>query len=467
MTDPIHPDPPPVPEPAPPHPTDQDIYPLSIFPDNLNLSLFLDDRFCPWSLSHPPDDFSLEQWTDPVPTPPPEPTLTEIITSLHALHTTLGTDPSYNGTFSLPLARRVFTPANRALFVGRYFRSTHREFPLTHRPSFDLATISPGLLLAFFLCGSVHAAAGSRAAVPSTRAFLRVAEEYVFRKLAELMVPGEEAEGSEVYEALQAALLVHCTQFALQGVETRERNRTVRLPALVAAVRRLGLLGVRHGEEGAEGWRGFVGREMRLRIGAWTLLADWQQCGMFRVPPLMAISELTGDFPCVPSLWEAESEEEFNATVAAKGPSVRKRSCSIRQAMEALMADATWPSIEQFPLRNPTVHDLHFLIYAIHSVVGSAGLMGLLPVSGGALLRATTRWEQLWRQVTSVLAASGEDVRYMAGTMSHYLSPEMCWLARKLIKGGMDGRFEALEYYQGVHYSLDPLHALIKKLKDP
>jgi hypothetical protein len=131
------------------------------------------------------------------------------------------------------------------------------------------------------------------------------------------------------------------------------------------------------------------------------------------------------------------------------------------------MADATWLSIEQFPLRNPTVHDLHFLIYAIHSVVGSAGLMGLLPASGGALLRAMTRWEQLWRQATSVLAASGEDVRHMAGTMSHYLSPEMCWLARKLIEGGMDGRFEALEYYQGVHYSLDPLHALIKKLKDP
>jgi len=134
--------------------------------------------------------------------------------------------------------------------------------------------------------------------------------------------------------------------------------------------------------------------------------------------------------------------------------------------MEALMADATWPSTEQFPLRNPTVHDLHFLIHAIHSVVGSASLMGLLRVSVATLLRATERWEQLWRQVTSALASSGEDVQYMVGTMSHYLSPEMCWLARKLIEGGVDGRFERLEYYQGTHYSLDPLHALIKKLKD-
>lgn len=473
----------PTPEPAPQPPTDHDLYPPSIFPDNLNLSLFLDDRFCPWLLSHPSDDLCPDQWTDPTsttpPTPPDEPILAEIITSLHALHTTLATsDASYNEPFSLPLAHRVFTPANRALFVNRYFRSTHREFPLTHRPSFDLATVSPGLLLAFFLCGSVHSASGG---VPETRGFLRVAEEWVFRRLGEVMAPGGAVQGNAVEEALQAALLVHCTQFALQGVETRERNRMVRLPALVGAVRRLGLLRVRHGE-GEEGWEGFVRREIRLRfvspffmwdvwlmrnrIGAWTLLADWQQCGMFRVPPLIAISELTGDFPCVPSLWEAECEIEFNTIVAAKGLSVRKRSCSIRQAMEALMADATWPSIDEFPLRNATVHDLHFLIYAIHSVVGSAGLMGLLPVSGAALLRATERWEQLWREATSLLAALGDDVRHMAGTMSHYLSPEMCWLARKLIEGGMDGRLEGLEYYQGAHCSLDPLHALIKKLKD-
>lgn len=473
----------PTPEPTPQPPTNNDLYPPTIFPDNLNLSLFLDDRFCPWLVSQSSNDLCPDQWTDTTPstppTPPDEPILEEIITSLHTLHTTLATDdPSYNETFSLPLAQSVFTPANRALFVGRYFRSTHREFPLTHRPSFDITTVSPGLLLAFFLCGSVNSAS---VGVPETRAFLRVAEEWVFRRLGEVMAPGGAVDGREVEEALQAALLVHCTQFALQGVETRERNRTVRLPALVAAVRRLGLLGVRH-EEGEGGWREFVERETRLRfvssfliwdirltrnrIGAWTLLADWQQCGMFRVPPLMAISELTGDFPCVPSLWEAECEIEFNTIVAAKGPSVRKRSCSIRQAMEALMADATWSGIEQFPLHDPTVHDLHFLIHAIHSIVGSASLMGLLPVSGAALLRATERWEQLWREATSLLAASREDVRYMAGTMSHYLSPEMCWLARKLVEGGMSGCLEGLEYYQGAHYSLDPLHALIKKLKD-
>ncbi|KAK1831652.1 hypothetical protein QBC39DRAFT_282552 [Podospora conica] len=436
MTDPIHSTH--IPPPAPLHLPDHDMDLPSIFTDNL--SLFLDDRFFPWSLtqSHPHEDVPPSlQFPPPDPTPP-EPILSEIITALHAIHTTLATDPTYDGTFSLPLAHRVFTPSNRALLVGRYYRFTHREFPLTHRPSFDLATVSPGLLLAFFLCGSVYTAATPATAptAPTTHAFLRVAEEFVFRRLGEVMVPGEDGrvvESRELYEALQAALLVHCTQFALQGVKTRERNRTVRLPALVAAVRRLGLLG----------------------------------CGIFRVPPLMAISELTGDFPCLPSLWEAETEDEFNAIIAAKGPSVRKRSCSIRQAMEALMADATWPSLDQFPLRNPNVHDLHFLIHAIHSVVGSAGLMGLLTASGGVLLRATSRWEQLWREVTTAPGnGSGDDMEYLAGTMSQHLSPEMCWLARKLIEGGMDGRFEGLEYYQGAHYSLDPLHALIKRLKD-
>jgi hypothetical protein len=51
-------------------------------------------------------------------------------------------------------------------------------------------------------------------------------------------------------------------------------------------------------------------------------------------------------------------------------------------------------------------------------------------------------------------------------TMTHRLSPELCWLARILIASGMEGRMKEMDYYQGVaHYSLDPLHALIETLR--
>ncbi|KAK0633980.1 hypothetical protein B0T14DRAFT_84800 [Immersiella caudata] len=461
---------------------------LSNFTEDMDL--FLDERFFPWPLTFPSGadpllDSTCQLWLPddmlnltsnpllPTGTAEPEPILESIITSLHAVHTTLlQTDPTYDSVFDLSQAQLVFTPTNRALLVTRYFQHTHREFPLTHRPSLDLSTVSPGLLLAFFLSGSMFMtpAMCARGMVSACRVFMRVAEEFVFRELEQKMArvseDGKVVEDVELYEALQAALLVHCTQFSLQDVEARKRNRTTRLPVLVGAVRTLGLMKVRHAaQEEMPGWEAFVREETRLRIGAWVLLADWQQSGMFRLPPLMTVSELTGDFPCLPSLWEAKSAEEFYTVITAGGPSAWNRSCSIRQAVESLMTDAAWSGLDKFPLRHATVQDLHYLIFAIHCMAGSAALMGLLPCSSPSLLRATKRWEQLWGEVIRVWTTRGKELKDMpyAGTMAHRLSPELCWLAKRLIVCGVD---EKMEYYKGVgHYSLDSLHALIEKLR--
>lgn len=74
-------------------------------------------------------------------------------------------------------------------------------------------------------------------------------------------------------------------------------------------------------------------------------------------------------------------------------------------------------------------------------------------------MRATRRWEDLWKA-----AVSGIDGREMesSGLVKH--SAEMCWLARKNIELSVSGR-EDSGYFSGVaHESLDPLHALIKEL---
>ena len=248
------------------------------FPTSLadNIGLFLDDTFCPWMWMPPPEDTEMQWPTMMVDDSPAsinssEPVLLTIINDLHALHTELvQSERAYTGTFDLNLAYRVFTSENRALLVGHYFRFTHREFPLTHRPSFNIDNISPGLLLAFFLCGSMYMAPAAGATAPAPQAFLDIAEEYVFRNLAFLLgirwEDGRVVETQQLYEALQAALLVHCTRYALPGVTTRERNRTVRLPVLVSAVRTLGFLQVRHGGNDVPVWRGFVEQETRLRF---------------------------------------------------------------------------------------------------------------------------------------------------------------------------------------------------------
>lgn len=75
----------------------------------------------------------------------------------------------------------------------------------------------------------------------------------------------------------------------------------------------------------------------------------------------MTIHEMTGDVPCMQKLWEANNEAEFQAAVALKGRDSWRRSASLRDCMDAFMADP-WSGMSGFPLRNVTMLDLHIFI---------------------------------------------------------------------------------------------------------
>jgi hypothetical protein len=98
----------------------------------------------------------------------------------------------------------------------------------------------------------------------------------------------------------------------------------------------------------------------------WTLLADWQQTGLFHIPGLMTVHEMTGDMPCPAELWEARDAAEFEALVAAKGAKrgCWRRSASLRDCMDALMADG-WPGISRFPLKALSTMDLYILTFGV------------------------------------------------------------------------------------------------------
>lgn len=223
--------------------------------------LVFDEGFLSWPLVLPSIDWPIEpiDFICGMPSPT-EPSLEIIINELHALHMRLEDDKLYDGTFDVNHARCVFTTENRQAFIANYYRYTHIDFPITHQPSFDPATVSPVLLLILFLCGSMYVPKSSLA---MTRGFFRIAEEYVFRQLEELMgIEGKPGESALLYETLQAALLIHCLQYSMRDEVTRRRNRTKRLPALVSAVRTLGLPQVTHSEPG---WRQFIQQETKLR----------------------------------------------------------------------------------------------------------------------------------------------------------------------------------------------------------
>lgn len=44
-------------------------------------------------------------------------------------------------------------------------------------------------------------------------------------------------------------------------------------------------------------------------------MADWHLSGMFHMPPLLSVFEMTGDMPCSLDLWDASNASEFEGRV--------------------------------------------------------------------------------------------------------------------------------------------------------
>ncbi|KAK4039508.1 hypothetical protein C8A01DRAFT_16525 [Parachaetomium inaequale] len=408
-----------------------------------------DGLFFPWAFDQTdpepfPDLTSFPQNSSPEDI---DPALQPLLTDLASLHTTLlATDPSSytGGTFTPALANQVFTLSNRDIFVSTYFRHTHKHLPLIHRPSFNVETSSPALVLAVYLCGAC--CAPPRDCVLAVRGFFHIAEEYMFRKLEGLIRDfveaqsrsqsrGQGGEGSdeqevevELYETFQAAVLIQGAGFLMNspGPAARRQSWMVRTPALVEGVRRLGLTRARHMQEGG----------------------------------LATIYEMTADLPALQQLWEANDATEFEAAITANGKDSWRRTASLRDCMDALMADP-WPGAEGFPLKYISLLDLHLVISALHVMISAAGLMSLLQTSTPALQRATDRWQELWDAAVSHI--NDEQLR-ISGFPRH--SGEYYWLARGLLKYSLEGKDKSSPYYRRIgHETPKELHDLLRELR--
>ncbi|KAK4119646.1 hypothetical protein N657DRAFT_706794 [Parathielavia appendiculata] len=392
-----------------------------------------------------PSPFSLSQIPYSIPSieEDMDPALEPIVTDLERLHVTLTTtDPSYNGTFDATLAKQVFTRPNREVFIPTYFRYTHLHMPLVHRPSFSVETAAPALLLVVFLCGSLYSP--PRDSVLAVRTFFRIVEGYVFGKLEALLKlisqGGVREDGAadgrahehetELYQTLQAALLIQGAEFLMNAGDARSRAWRVR-GTLADAVRRLELTSARHSQ-------------------------PWIQ----HRPCSMTIHELTGSLPCLPELWEANDAVKFESALAAVGEHGWLRSASLRDCVDALMAES-WLGAKGFPLRCLSLLDLHLMIAALHTMIGTARWVSLLQTCIPSLQRATDRWQELGRETLSHL--DDETVR-MSGFVRH--SDELGWLASAFLKHSAAGKDDSSPFYQRIgHKSTKELYDLMRELR--
>ncbi|KAI8242391.1 hypothetical protein K4K57_001712 [Colletotrichum sp. SAR 10_99] len=381
-----------------------------------------------------------------------------IVSELEELHHALKIcDPWYDGAFDPVAATSVFSAENLCMFAATYFRVSHIDFPILHRPDFGTNRTTKELLIAVAVSGALRSPPSDDAL--AARGYLSLIEEYIFRRLHRMIPNGATPEWTPELEAsLQAAVMIHSVQFFRNDMATRRKNRTQRLPVLVQAVRCLGLAQTRHAP--LFQYDEFVRNESRIRLATWMALADWQQTGMFNVPSMISTSEITCNLPCPLELWDASNAEEYYEIANTKGFNPARRIVSLKHCMDALMSD-TWNGMGSFPFQDINATDLQILIFGINGMVLTANLMGVLGPSTRNLSRAISRWEAMWETIQgrmdpTVFEKSGM-VRY---------NTELCWAAKQIIKVAISGDRSSAYMQKVGHESLVELHEFVRQYRD-
>ncbi|KAL2112931.1 hypothetical protein VUR80DRAFT_6053 [Thermomyces stellatus] len=391
-------------------------------------------------------------------------TIASILAELDSFYASLESRnrlPSGEYHFDVATAHEVLTPANMRTHIAAYFRFTNPYYPTVHRPTFEIETAPPVLLIALFLCGSLYRGDKDR----DYRGLYNLAEEYAFTKLG-MAVERHAAHGAvaakDAVAVLQAATLIHSLQWIINCASSRRRNWDLRLPALVAAVRSLGYTRLRHAEQNREGyldWEKFIQLETCIRTGIHVVQSDWLQAGMYHSPHHTTIYELTGDIPCIRSLWEASDAAEFQSIVQSKGVEILHRPYSVRSCVEDLMRE-NFSVSHLVSFRRLTIADLGLILLALFAVVSSARFSCTLRALAPTAMRATCRWQDFWKAAVSKV---DEGELEFSGLAKY--SAEMCWLARKNIELAVTGK-EDLGYLRDVaHESLEEVHTLIRELQ--
>lgn len=229
--------------------------------------------------------------------------------------------------------QNFFTCANFRRLMAIFFRRRQLLAQMIHWPTFDPSKVDPGLLLAIALCGAAYSHNSEESAehAHTARKLQQLAEKYIFRRLKQC--PGGNDSRSEL-ETCQAAYLIIILQISMEDGNTRRRAITKRQPALVHALRRLGMMSGKVSSSTHEAdWQTFVYRESCIRLVTWAFFTDGLLALLCNVPPTTSVSEMSGELPCRAQLWDAECPASFEPE-KNKGELVAQSLC-----MKSLIAD--------------------------------------------------------------------------------------------------------------------------------
>ncbi|KAG9191528.1 hypothetical protein G6011_10262 [Alternaria panax] len=332
------------------------------------------------------------QWT-----PILQPRVDELCSQLFSYSETLRTAKFNSNTVFPDAAKAVFTAENFEECVWAYFTVFHPQQPLLHWPTFDMHSVSLPLLLAVVFGGSVHCSPTDGAL--SCRAFFDLGEEFIFQQLRDVVIARPDLyDNPRILENVQAGLLIVALQSSFNSEAVRRRVRVSRHPELTVAIRSLRLLGPMtntspHNE--VLGWNAFIAEESRVRIVHFMCVMDYMNTFFFNLLPSLAIGEIHTRLPCNDALYDAWTPEEYERIgTDSMGPA--NRIPSIKHLVAFMMGEDCLDEQKNSLLNVLELRHLMICIFALHSTVFVSRAALLISSSYDNLLRATSRWKELW-----------------------------------------------------------------------
>lgn len=228
------------------------------------------------------------------------------------------------------------TSSSAAFFTVLNFRECIKAFfqvdillaTIIHRSSFQPEQVDPTLLLAIAISGSayLHYKKESTTSACFALALRGVAERYIFHRVEQLLESSVlPVDSQSALELCQAAYIIETLQSCVKDIRIRRRIITKCHPMLVDLLRRLEIVGSRHGSlELEQDWHMFVYKESCVRLVHWVFINDAWFTLFSNHPPAMTILEMSSNLPCADRPWNADSsakfyslrsQEEFNSSL--------------------------------------------------------------------------------------------------------------------------------------------------------
>ncbi|KEY72111.1 hypothetical protein S7711_00125 [Stachybotrys chartarum IBT 7711] len=388
----------------------------------------------------------------------PEPQEDRLSAQLHLLERHVAAHASssdrYGASYDSAQFRRFFSPSNVHTFAMMFCRKRHYQYPLIHWPTFALETVSLPLLMVVALTGATYSYSPGHGPehIAEARQLYHLADSYIFRQLAIYLdsLPSGEIDVAEAIQLCQAALLMYALDTLLANDPDMQRTAvTERLPALVAAMRRLCFVGCRH--DPSEEWQLFLQREQIIRLVSWAYCADCLATMSCNNPPVFSMLEISGDLPCDTILWEADSPSSF-ALLRLSQPGT---SHCLKGLMQKLL-DGEF-QVDDGCVNVPLFH-LHVMLCAFQHIIFNLQTSMSFAQQGDRLLQALSKWRYLWGEAMDKIPV---DHRRWLG-VSKYV-PDIEHLTRRIIEVSASSEATSSQYLKRVpSYGAREMHHFIR-----